>query len=50
MSVQHIRPNPDLAEKVNKLNFCLTLLLQQLENVEEVDKGILELVKKIIAS
>ena len=50
MSVKQIRPNPDLAEKVNKLNFCLTLLIQQLENVEEIDKGILELVKKIIAS
>lgn len=49
MGVDHY-PKPDLAEKVNKLNFCLTLLIQQLENVEEVDKGILELVKKIIAS
>lgn len=41
--------NEDLSEKVNKLNFCLILLIQQLENVENVDKGVLDFVKKIMS-
>lgn len=48
-SVHHSSPTKDLAEQVNRLNFVITLLLQQLENVEEIDKGIIEMAKKIIA-
>lgn len=49
MSVEHITPAKDLAKQVDRLNFVITLLLQQLENVEGVDKGILALASKIIA-
>lgn len=40
----------DLIERVDRLNLCLTLLIQQLENVEQVDKGVLLLVKNIMES
>ena len=40
----------DVVEKVDKLNLCLTLLIQQLENVPEVDKKVLNIIKKIMES
>jgi hypothetical protein len=49
MSVTHTTNTKDLAEQVNRLNLALTLLLQQFENIEEIDKGVLEMVKRIIA-
>ena len=50
MSVEHFTPAKELSEQVNRLNFVITLLLQQLENVKEVDKGIIEIVKRIMSS
>lgn len=49
MSVEHFSPAKDLIKQVDRLNFVITLLLQQLESVEGVDKGILALASKIIA-